>query len=306
MTTKFFDTLGSGMADRWLSAMMTPAAGFWGAGFAMWMLSAGWDDSGLRLAHWFQDRTSVEQGAVIFAAVAGLTISAAAVEPLKLALLRILEGYWPRPLAAVGRLLIALRRRQLATDERRWQELQAASTPTAQQEAEKVKLELRMRRFPSDPGQVMPTKIGNTIRAGERLPYERYGLDAVICWPRLWLLLPDGTRSQVTSARAALDSAVIFWAWGALVLAWSPVSLWALPLAAAAVVASSRWTRSRAEVFADVVESTFDVHRFSLYEALRFKVPDNPANEPSVGQQVTAYLWRGSRSAKPFVHPLKS
>jgi len=44
---------------------------------------------------------------------------------------------------------------------------------------------------PAESDRHMPTKLGNILRAAELRSKDKYGLDAVICWPRLWLLLPD-------------------------------------------------------------------------------------------------------------------
>jgi hypothetical protein len=57
-------------------------------------------------------------------------------------------------------------------------------------------------------------------------------------------------------------------------------------------------------VYADLLESVYDVHRMVLYQALRWPLPDNPETEWQSGQQVSNYLWRGSRQNQPtFTDP---
>jgi len=55
---------------------------------------------------------------------------------------------------------------------------------------------------PAELGPVVPTRLGNALRAAESCPGgdERWGLDAVFWWPRPCLLLPDRARNQVHEA----------------------------------------------------------------------------------------------------------
>lgn len=63
---------------------------------------------------------------------------------------------------------------------------------------------VKLRQFPILREEVMPTRIGNTIRAGETRPWHWYGLDTVIVWPQLWLVLPQRVCGDVTTARRQL------------------------------------------------------------------------------------------------------
>ena len=59
----------------------------------------------------------------------------------------------------------------------------------------------------------MPLELGNILRAAETKPEEKYGLNAIVCWPRFWLLLPEETKQEISGARAALDvgAQAMFW-----------------------------------------------------------------------------------------------
>jgi hypothetical protein len=81
-------------------------------------------------------------------------------------------------------------------------------TATAEDLARFARVDRRMHLRPARPWQYMPTRTGNILRAAETRPAEKYGLNTVIVWPRLWLLLPGPVRDEPTAARAALDSAV--------------------------------------------------------------------------------------------------
>jgi hypothetical protein len=54
-----------------------------------------------------------------------------------------------------------------------------------------------------------------------------------------------------------------------------------------------RWALSAAEVYGDLLEAAFDLHRFALYEALHFPSPKDTSEERQKGQQLTAYLFYG-------------
>ncbi|GAA2979741.1 hypothetical protein [Actinokineospora diospyrosa] len=50
-----------------------------------------------------------------------------------------------------------------------------------------------------------PTRLGDVLRDAETYPSERYGLDAVVTWPRLYPLLPDKLIASLTAARTELE-----------------------------------------------------------------------------------------------------
>jgi hypothetical protein len=145
----------------------------------------------------------------------------------------------------------------------------------------------------------MPTKLGNILRAGEGRPSERYGLDAVVCWQRLWLLLPQAARGELQSARAALDSDVVAFSWGVLFLAWTPFTLLAIPIALVVAALAYRGAQTNAAIYSDLFEASFDLYRQDLYEAMSWPLPKSPADEQELGKQLTEYLWRGSNQPKP-------
>jgi hypothetical protein len=67
----------------------------------------------------------------------------------------------------------------------------------------------------------MPTRLGNLLRAAERKPLEKYGLDAIICWSRLWMLLPDAVKKDLQESRADLNNAARVWLWSLLFCGWT-------------------------------------------------------------------------------------
>jgi hypothetical protein len=142
----------------------------------------------------------------------------------------------------------------------------------------------------------MPTRLGNILRAAERRPYERYGLDAIVCWPRLWLLLPETAKKELQEARTQLINGVRIFAWSLLFLIWTIWSWWAIPAAIGSALFAYCWILDTAIVYGDLIEAAFDLYRPLLYQSLRFPLPNNAAEEKAMGEQVTQYLWRGSLS----------
>jgi hypothetical protein len=145
----------------------------------------------------------------------------------------------------------------------------------------------------------MPTALGNILRAAESRPTDKHGLDAVKCWSRLWLVLPETARTELTAARAALDQSVGVLVWALLFVVWSIWAWWAAPVGIAVAIVSHRMVLSSAAVYAELLESCYDVHRRLLYEAARWPQPKNPAEERALGAALTEYLWRGSDRPTP-------
>lgn len=302
MLMKFWEGLGSGLADRFLSRLFTPALLFWATGAVAWLFSS----LGLEGARQGVTLLGQAAGALVglsgtlqLAALIGaaflLIASALAAEQLTLPLLRVLEGYyWPPRLAARVRDRHR-RRRELMRE--RWKALvgQAAHGELQPELAmELADLEEGLRRVPESAQLVMPTRLGNILRAAEERPCVKYGLDVAVTWPMLWLLLDKDTREEVANARSALNGSVTLLLWAVLSLVWVPLAWWVAPIAAAVALAVYYVpVLSSAQVYGDLMGSVFDLRRTCLYDALRWPLPATPAGEQVDGRALTMYLWRG-------------
>jgi len=295
MFTKFWDRLAEGLAGKWTAQALGPALAFWGGGLLAWAWRYGWQAlmDGLEAL----DNTA----AYVALAVGGLLLlaaSAAAVEWLQPTVLRLAEGYWPPPFQ---RLRFALARRvqaRLGEKESRWQALAdvAPERRTAEQRAEYVRLDAELARYPVDPRHLLPTRLGNVLRAAEEYPQVRYGLVTSVCWPRLWLLLPQETRQTLSEARQRINSAARFFVYSVLFVAWTVWAWWAAPVGVVAAAAAYWGMISAAGVYGDLLRAAFDLHRFALYERLRWRSPSSPAEEVACGQRLSEYLFRGVAS----------
>lgn len=300
--TSFWAGLGGKLADRWL-AVALPSLLFWLAGATAWLAGSGGRE---RLAAILGDLDRAGTGPALIAVALALLVvagSAAVVERLTLPVLRLLEGYWPGWLDGLRDRAVRWRGGRIARDEARYQELERALDDDVGSVNELIALDERLRRVPAAGGR-MPTQLGDVLRAAEALPQAKYGLDAVRCWPRLWLVLPEPVQRELLGARRTLDAAVTGLIWAVLAAVWTPAAWWVLPIAVAAVVVVHRWwLLPTAQVYGDLVEAAFDVYRTALYDALRWPLPDNPRAEHELGLRLTQYLWRGSRDDIPQFRP---
>ena len=231
-------------------------------------------------------------------------------QPLKrltLPVLRLLEGYWPRWLRAFERRRVEHHGRRVDAHEQRLGQLEdrrRAGSATPEELQELLRLDAWLRRWPTEaeaehPVRRRATRLGNVLRAAETWPADKYGLDAVKWWPRLWLLLPDDAREEITQARGQLDASALLWLWSVLFMSWTWWAWWAAPAGALVAVAAYAATVQAAATFGDLVESAFDVYRVRLYDALRWPIPLNPVDEREQGEALTAYMWRGSELEAP-------
>jgi hypothetical protein len=292
MLTKFAEGLSEELDKNWMTAVLTPAFVFWAGGLAAWGQKHGWG----QFFEWFNGKTPLLQGELLVGGLLVVAASGAIVEQFDLTVLHVLEGYWPAWLRPLRRGLVRWRDKAIIKAEERFQELalkQEDSTLSYTEKEELSGLDWRLMNVP--PANLrMPTRFGNILRAAELRPLYKYGLDAVICWPRLWLALSEDVRAELLGARATLNNSARLCLWGALFLIWSVWSWWAVPVSFLTISLAYRWMLSSAEIYGILIESTFDIFRTALYKSLRWPLPSHPGEERRIGAALTAYLWRGS------------
>lgn len=229
----------------------------------------------------------------IVAALTAVHGSALAIDRCTLPVLRLLEGHWPGWLVKVADNRVKHLRRQVTGEQAEWQTLQAQSNRSADDTRRMVRLDERRRRRPAD-DRLLPTRLGNRLLAAEEAARVRYGLDAVVVWGHLWLVLPETARTELTTVRAAVNRAVAGVIWSALFPLFAFWTLWAIPVGIAAVLLIERlWLPVLVDRYAVLVQAAFDLNRFALYRAAHWSPPDNPADELKRGPALTAFFYRG-------------
>ena len=111
-------------------------------------------------------------------------------------------------------------------------------------------------------------------------------------WPRLWTVLPETLRTDLTTAQDAYTASARLTAWGLLYtllgIAWWP----AIVLGATVVAAGWRQARTAAPVLADLIETAADLYTSDL--AAKLGIPATTPLTPNTGQAITGVLSKTS------------
>jgi hypothetical protein len=167
-------------------------------------------------------------GVQLAALVLAVVVVASIAQPLQLPLVRLLEGYWQDTGvgSALGSIGIEIHRRRqerlLAyfketvpdpsalrsyggriVQDRQQQERQA----TRNERLGLVAGRQLSTSYPKETENLLPTKLGNALRAAEDRAGQRYGLDTIASWPRLYPHLSNSLTGTVDDLRDQFDAA---------------------------------------------------------------------------------------------------
>lgn len=292
MLNKFWESIGSNVAERWLDYIFGPAFLFWAGGFGLYVWKTGWQT----VVNNAQALDPFQQGALLVMTIILLVFSSVLMQAIRFSILRALEGYWPWPINFLGLGIVALQKpyfqkkyaalRRLASEDPK-------DLDSVQQE-KLIQLDTWAHLHPAKSKDLLPTSLGNILRARELAPERKYGLDAIVCWPRLWPLLPENVRLDLTNSRSSLDRLAELWFWGLLFCYWAFLTPWAVLIGLLWMLMTYAMARQSAIAYGDLLESAFDLYRFLLYDAMGWSRPKNTQDEKALGAQVTEYLWRGT------------
>ncbi|MFE9093407.1 hypothetical protein [Streptomyces sp. NPDC007264] len=299
----FFGELAKKLAERWVGLLAVPGLLFVSC---VWVgLQLGWThalDLRLLASRASMLGTSLSRApgpAQILVVVASLLASAgvglivqALAGPLRAGWL----GRWPTGLRWAARRRTRARTRRWTGLVEHRQELQRRyplpeRTPEQQHDIDAVAHRIN-RLSPAKPAR--PTWMGDRVAAVEQISLDRYGLDLTFGWPRLWLVLPEHVRTELTTANGQFAAAVLTGAWALPYLVLG--TLWWPALPAALVTGLSAWTRARTAIaeLTDLSESAVDLHGRALAVALGTAPADSTGPlTPAEGEQVTRRVRKG-------------
>ncbi|MFD7609486.1 hypothetical protein [Streptomyces sp. NPDC059828] len=276
-----FDGAVAMLDRRQLTSVWLPLTAFLAALAAVAAAGAGWS----RTLAWWNGLT----GETRLLAVLGLVLLTVLVGQLlavaRPVLMRCYAGHWSdlRPLRP---LRTALRVRHLAA-----QRARRADDPEV------------FLTYPRTAQRTLPTRLGNVLRAAEEHG-DRYGLDAVIVWPRLYTVLPDPFLVSFAQAATAMQAGVMVSFLGAVFsVAGGTLAVLVLPGAGAAccvwggamvAILGYRGAVRAARPYAQLIRAAFDVHRLLLIEAMRLRLPTSPGEERAQWEQLTKLWYRGA------------
>ncbi|ANS67461.1 hypothetical protein SLINC_5237 [Streptomyces lincolnensis] len=219
-------------------------------------------------------------------------------QPFQVRAVRVLEGYWDR-WPATAWLADAVGRVQ----RRRWRSLRERAHGAAGGGRElRVQADARRRLAGQPPANLLlPTALGNALRAGELTAGERYGLTTLSSWPRIYLQVSDRMAEVLRSARDALDTAVnLCWSFLALTVTSAsalydePSHWWLCGAGLASASVAYKGAVTTAQGYSGLMHLVYDLHRFDLLEALHYPLPADRDSEEEVFSDVSD-LFAGSR-----------
>jgi hypothetical protein len=154
--------------------------------------------------------------------------------------------------------------------------------------------------------RVLPTRLGNILRAAEEYPRDRYGFPQLILWSRLYPVLKPDFAANLEAVRARMEFLHVVCAWCAafavgslglgiafgsapLLVAWCFVA--GMGFAHAAYVSSL----PAALEYGDRLKAAYELHRFDLMRILSLKTPRTLTEEKRLWTQFVDFVVLGER-----------
>lgn len=307
MLGNFLDK-ASGLLDRnFLLAYWFPA--FIAASIAV-LISAWPLGFGKALALWQQEwMVKGQEGGlsaqilILVGALILITVPAYLLMPLTRPTVRFYEGYWPRWLY---RHFASMPR----WGERAAYERMDEDFGKAEEDGDGPRFnELQAELFYGYPKRerLMPTRLGNALRAAEDYSKDAYGggMDTVFWWPRLWPLLPEKVQEEVEEALTPMVALLNFTSLVAIVSIGGSLYLGglgfqregALVLAGGVVLAfiSYRAAVAQAQSYGERIRSAVDLYRFDLLRSLHQPLPETLDDEIALWENLFLWLYNGDR-----------
>jgi hypothetical protein len=232
---------------------------------------------------------------------------------------RIFEGY---PLERLSGWPVAgwIYRGAIALQRRSFDRLLAVRDDKTRMQRERRSAARSLDRFyPHDRDKLLPTRIGNAIRAFESHSNVRWGLDGVTIWPRVEMLLSADERDLQVDAKinfyVFINAATGAFVVGACLVIdkgmnapGSPLywPLYAVPFMLA--YALYRAALGPVVDWGNTVRASMDLHRLEIFEKLGVRAPTSFSDERALADRVNKALlyghpllsddlWRGENAA---------
>lgn len=239
MFQNYLGIVSNNLSEEWKKKILSPPSFlFWGITALLILINVGWDWEYL---YRFFNEISLGQG--VFLVVGGsllIILSSAIVEWFQIPFFRLLEGYYWNDTYISSKLTGRIKKELKDKEEQFYKDydnLQGYDNSQGNQEnnesteKNEIKDEIKLRKeliklddyldnYPVDRDTLLPTRLGNLLRAAEEYPNIRYGLETFTVWPRLWMVLPDNARNLHNSVLEEVykNTRIIIWSIGATVI----------------------------------------------------------------------------------------
>lgn len=162
------------------------------------------------------------------------------------------------------------------------------------------------------PDNFAPTRLGNVLRSAESYSMDRYGLDSVRLWPRLFHLIPAELRTSMAEARTSMEFLLVIAFLAALYVPLASIYLLVVAgpepwffadlLGGTAVAFVAYWgALTPTAVYGNHVRAAVDLHRLDLLEGVRAPVPATADEERRTWNEVSRWLELGDQPTFRFV-----
>lgn len=239
---------------------------------------------------------------MVVGALFAVTLVAFLLQAFTRPLVQLFEGYWPIEWRQEYLRLTGLRERW----EGWWQARREAAV--AGERPVYASLQDRLyHHYPSEGARLLPTRLGNVLRAAEDYATIAYGMDAPFWWPRLAPLLPDDIQKAIRDALTPMlmmlnlaTLAVMLDLVGTVYLLvyqrwWAALAVLVLCPLVAWLSYEGAVTQGRA--YGQTIRAAVDLHRFDLLSALHLPLPADPGEERQMWAQLAAWLYNQDRGA---------
>ncbi len=158
----------------------------------------------------------------------------------------------------------------------------------------------RLSRFPDADDQIVPTRLGNALRAFETYAHNHFSLDSQSVWSELFASVPKSLQQEYESSRAGVDFFVaVFYLAALFGLIAFAVALTTGPLILLVGAAISfallpiayRLAYQNTSYWADTTRAVVNLGRKGLADNFGLVLPDSIQEERKMWQAVNAFIF---------------
>jgi len=161
---------------------------------------------------------------------------------------------------------------------------------------------------------VLPTRLGNILRAAESYAYRHYEAETILLWSRLYHVMPREIVDDIEDARATLEFLLVISLWcvafglasvaiAPAVGASMPVALICVGFGLLAAYAAYLSALPAAAEYGEQLRSSFELYRFDLLQRLRAPMPTNLEEEREVWRRITDFVGRNTETTWNYENP---